>query len=127
MAKKDVKENKQKSHYFKDMKAELKKVIWPTPKQVLNSTIAVIVFTIIIAVIVFVLDLGFDAINTYGVTALQEKIQTSYKESHPSEDENTTSENTTTEENSSNSEASEENNSENVNVETDSTNTESQE
>ena len=100
MAKKEVKEKKQKGHYFKDMKAELKKVIWPTPKQLLNNTMAVIAFTLIIAVIVFVLDLCFDAINTYGITALQEKIQTSYQESHPSE-ENTESDNTTTTDESS--------------------------
>ena len=104
MAKKEVKEKKQKGHYFKDMKAELKKVIWPTPKQLLNNTMAVIAFTLIIAVIVFVLDLCFDAINTYGITALQEKIQTSYQESHPSE-ENTESDNTTTDESSNTSES----------------------
>ena len=106
MAKKEVKEKKQKGHYFKDMKAELKKVIWPTPKQLLNNTMAVIAFTLIIAVIVFVLDLCFDAINTYGITALQEKIQTSYQESHPSE-ENTESDNTTTTDESSNTSESE--------------------
>ena len=61
MAKKEVKkDNQAKNSYFKDMKAELKKVIWPTPKQLVSNTAAVIVFTVIIAVIVFVLDLCFD-------------------------------------------------------------------
>ena len=48
MAKKDAKNNKdiKKKHFFKDFKAELKKVIWPTPKQVLNNTIAVIVIAV---------------------------------------------------------------------------------
>lgn len=32
--KKDSK--KDKRHFFKDVKAELKKVIWPTPKQLLS-------------------------------------------------------------------------------------------
>ena len=42
MAKKDNKnENKVKKHFFKDFKAELKKVIWPTPKQLVNNTVAV--------------------------------------------------------------------------------------
>ena len=112
MAKKEVKENKQKKHYFKDMKAELKKVIWPTPKQTINNTVAVIVFTLVIALIVFVLDLCFDSITKYGVTPLQEKIQSSYREAHP---ENTTDENT--ENTEANTEASDEN-STNVEVET---------
>ena len=31
-----AKETKNKKHFFKDFKAELKKVIWPTPKQLIN-------------------------------------------------------------------------------------------
>ena len=75
---KNVKENKKNSHYFKDMKAELKRVIWPSAKQTVNNTTAVIVFTLVAAVIVFVLDLCFDSINKYGVTPLQSKIQSSF-------------------------------------------------
>lgn len=90
MAKKEVKENKQKGHYFKDMKAELKKVIWPTPKQLMNNTLAVIAFTIIIAVIVFILDLCFNAITENGVTKMQEQIRSSYQTSHNEAGENTT-------------------------------------
>ena len=37
-----VKESKTKRHFFKDVKAELKKVIWPTKKQLVNNTVAVI-------------------------------------------------------------------------------------
>ena len=86
--------NKQKRHYFKDMKAELKKVIWPTAKQTANNTIAVIVFTLAIAIIVFVLDVVFDFANKKGVVALQEKIKSSYSVSNTTEatDENETSE-----------------------------------
>ena len=54
MAKKESKnENKVKKHFFKDFKAELKKVIWPTPKQLVNNTVAVITIVLITAVIVF--------------------------------------------------------------------------
>ena len=63
---KDAKSNKEvknKKHFFKDFKAELKKVIWPTPKQIGNSTIAVITIVLIAAVIVFALDLVFDLFN----------------------------------------------------------------
>ena len=53
-------ENKSNKHFFKDFKAELKKVIWPTPKQLVNNTTAVVTIVLITAAIVFVLDLGFD-------------------------------------------------------------------
>ena len=119
MAKKEKKDNnKQKRHYFKDMKAELKKVIWPTAKQTANNTVAVVVFTLAIALIVFVLDLVFDFANKNGVVALQEKVKSSYSASNTTDENNT--ENTATEENSS------EENATNVEVETsNSTNTES--
>ena len=47
------KENKTKKHFLKDFKAELKKVIWPTPKQLVNNTSAVLAIVLITAVIVF--------------------------------------------------------------------------
>lgn len=124
MAKKEKDFNKnQKGHFFKDMKAELKKVIWPTPKQTANNTLAVIGFTLAIAIVVFVLDICFDAINKNGVVALQEKIKSSYSVSN-------TTENTSIEENSVEETNNIENstaNSTEVNVETNTTNTESQE
>ncbi len=63
--------NKNKKHFFKDMKTELKKVNWLTPKQLLNNTTAVIVMVVIVAAIVFVLDLAFDKVNEYGVEGLK--------------------------------------------------------
>ena len=126
MAKKEKKDNnKQKRHYFKDMKAELKKVIWPTAKQTANNTVAVVVFTLAIALIVFVLDLVFDFANKNGVVALQEKVKSSYSASNTTEE--STNENTASEEGSETENSAEEN-ATNVEVETDnSTNTESKE
>ena len=69
------KDVKNKKHFFKDFKAELKKVIWPTPKQIVNNTIAVITIVIITAVIVFVLDLFFDFINDKGINKFKENIK----------------------------------------------------
>ena len=124
MAKKEKDVNKkQKGHFFKDMKAELKKVIWPTPKQTANNTLAVIGFTLAIAIVVFVLDICFDAINKNGVVALQEKIKSSYSVTN-------TIENTSDAENSAEETDNTENstaNSTEVEVETNTTNTESQE
>ena len=55
MAKKESKnENKVKKHFFKDFKAELKKVIWPTPKQLVNNTVAVVTIVLITAVMVVI-------------------------------------------------------------------------
>lgn len=76
--KKDSK--KEKRHFFKDVKAELKKVIWPTPKQLLNNTLAVIVSVIIVGVIVFLLDLCFEKINTFGIEKLKTVVQSSQNE-----------------------------------------------
>ncbi len=72
---KNKKETKNKKSFFKDFKAELKKVIWPTPKQLVNSTIAVVVIVIITAAIVFVLDLAFDLLNKYGINNLKARIR----------------------------------------------------
>ena len=88
--KKSKKEDKNKRHFFKDFKAELKKVVWPTPKQLLNSTIAVIVIVVVVGVIVFALDFGFELLNKYGINSLQTKLQEKY--SNSSENTNTTSE-----------------------------------
>ena len=57
--KKDGKEKKN-SNFFKESRAELKKVTWPTPKQLASKTAVVIAIVLIIAIIVFVLDTVFD-------------------------------------------------------------------
>lgn len=54
------KEKKERSTFFKDFKAELKKVTWPTAKQLITKTIAVIAIVIVISLIVFALDFVFD-------------------------------------------------------------------
>ena len=72
------KENKAKKHFFKDFKAELKKVIWPTPKQLVNNTVAVITIVLITAAIVFVLDVIFDMGNKYGISNLQNIVNEKY-------------------------------------------------
>lgn len=71
------KDKKVKKHFLKDVKAELKKVIWPTPKQLFNNTLAVIVFVLIVGVIVFLLDFCFNKINTLGIEKLKTVVQSS--------------------------------------------------
>ncbi len=48
--------------YFRDTRSELKKVVWPTKKQSLNSTGVVIVVVIIAALIMILLDTVFGGI-----------------------------------------------------------------
>ncbi len=48
--------------YFRELKSELKKVVWPSGKQVRNNTLIVIVAVILVGVLVALLDLGFSAL-----------------------------------------------------------------
>lgn len=45
--------------FFRESKAELKKVVWPTKEDVISSIKVVIISTIIVAIILGALDLGF--------------------------------------------------------------------
>ena len=85
------KENKTNKHFLKDFKAELKKVIWPTPKQLVNNTSAVLAIVLITAVIVFVLDVVFDLGNKYGISHLQSIVKDKYStNTNTTEDTNNT-------------------------------------
>ncbi len=48
--------------FFKESKAELKKVVWPSKEDVVSSVKVVLVSTIIIAVVLGLLDLGFSSL-----------------------------------------------------------------
>jgi len=86
--------NKNKKSFFKDFKAELKKVVWPTPKQLINNTTAVVTIVLITAVIVFVLDLTFETINKNGIDKVKSIINSSSENTIT--DENTVSNETVT-------------------------------
>lgn len=100
--KQDSKKQSKKS-FGKDFKAELKRVIWPTPKQLFNNTVAVITVVLITAAIVFVLDFAFESMNTYGIEKLKEMV-----DNNDSETTNSIVLNQTTEE-ESNTNSTEEN------------------
>ena len=96
MAKKEAKTNKKennknKKSFSKDFKAELKKVVWPTPKQLVNNTVAVITIVLVTAAIVFVLDLTFETLNKHGVNKIKEVVSAN----NTVTDDNTTSKQTT--------------------------------
>ena len=76
MAKDTKKTKKERKSFFKDFRAELKKVVWPTPKQLVNNTVAVITIVIIVAIIVLVLDFTFEKLNTYGIDKIKTMVET---------------------------------------------------
>ncbi len=45
--------------YFRDVKSEMKKVVWPSKKQIINNTVIVLVVMSIASVIVLALDTSF--------------------------------------------------------------------
>ena len=44
--------------YCKDLKSEIKKVVWPSAKQIKNNSIVVLTFVVISAVFLSLIDLG---------------------------------------------------------------------
>lgn len=53
-------------NFFRGVGVELKKVVWPTKKELINFEIAVIVFSLIAAVSIWIFDIAFRT----GITAL---------------------------------------------------------
>lgn len=48
--------------YFRGVKAEIKKVIWPTKNELINYTAIVILISFVIGLIVWALDLGISRV-----------------------------------------------------------------
>lgn len=46
--------------FFKEVKSELKKVVWPSRKQVVNNTLIVLALVILIGLFIFGLDTLFN-------------------------------------------------------------------
>ena len=52
--------------YFRELRSELKKVVWPTPKQVLKNALVVLACVLIVGVFIWV----FDFVAGWGITSL---------------------------------------------------------
>ena len=52
--------------YFRELRSELKKVVWPTPKQVVKNTLIVGACVLFIGVFIWL----FDFVARFGVDAL---------------------------------------------------------
>lgn len=85
MAKKDG-NNEKKNNFGKDLRAEMKKVTWPSLKELVGSTSAVISIVLIVAVIVFVLDVCFENLNKFGVDKLKTLVSSNAEEIENDED-----------------------------------------
>ena len=48
------------SRFFRDTKGEMKKVVWPSRKQVWNNFVVVCVFVLFFALFIFALDFVFN-------------------------------------------------------------------
>ena len=57
---------KRVAKWFREMKSELKKVVWPTPKQLLNNTVVSVVVMVASAIVLW----GFDMLASGLVHAL---------------------------------------------------------
>lgn len=58
MGESNNKENTQKKSFFKGVKSEFKKVIWPTKETLVKETVAVVVTSVILGVIIAIVDIG---------------------------------------------------------------------
>ena len=52
--------------YFRELRSELKKVVWSTPKQVLRNTAIVLACVVVVGVFIWV----FDFVARFGIDAL---------------------------------------------------------
>ena len=59
------------ARYFRELRSELKKVVWSTPKQVLKNTLIVIVCVLFVGVFIWV----FDFVARIGIGALIDAIK----------------------------------------------------
>lgn len=58
MGESNKKENTQKKSFFKGVKSEFKKVIWPTKETLVKETVAVVVTSVILGLIIAIVDIG---------------------------------------------------------------------
>jgi len=68
--KKRVKGSNRFARWFREMRSELKKVVWPTPKQILNNTLVSLSVMVASAIVIWAVDQAggqiFQAIRLLG-------------------------------------------------------------
>ena len=58
----EVEKKGKTGNFFKGVKAEMRKVIWPSKKDLVNYTLVVIGISVAVAALVYLIDLGIGAI-----------------------------------------------------------------
>lgn len=53
------------NNYFKDMKNELKKVVWPDKTQLIKNTITVLIFTVLVGGLIWIADGLFSKLSSW--------------------------------------------------------------
>ena len=53
--------------YFRELRSELKKVVWPTPQQVLKNTLVVLACVLVVGIFIWL----FDFVAGVGIDALR--------------------------------------------------------
>ena len=65
-----VKGSNRFARWFREMRSELKKVVWPTPKQILNNTLVSLTVMVAAAIVIWAIDQAggqiFQAIRLFG-------------------------------------------------------------
>ena len=51
-----VRTGKRLSRWFREMKSELKKVVWPTKSQMLNNTLIVLACVLVVGIFIVIFD-----------------------------------------------------------------------
>ncbi len=54
------------ANYFKEVKSELKKVVWPTFSKIKQNTLIVIIYVLIVGLVIW----GLDMLFTWGMSLL---------------------------------------------------------
>ena len=63
------------TRYFRELRSELKKVVWPTPAQVLKNTLIVLACVLVVGVFIWL----FDFVSRIGIDALINGVKGLFK------------------------------------------------
>lgn len=89
-AKPKAKTQDKNKKWFKEFKAELKKIIWPSRSELLENSVVVISMVLLVAGIIFVLDLAFKSLSSAeidGAKKLKESITANTTQNETASDE----------------------------------------
>jgi len=51
--------------WFRELRSESKKIVWPTASQVVNNTLIVIAAILIVGIMIWIVDFGFQALRDF--------------------------------------------------------------